>query len=308
MAVIAALAAALAYALAAVLQQRAASQAPADRALRFGLLWNLARRPMWLLGILADVGGFVLQFIALGKGSLILVQPLLVSSLLFALPIGAAVSTHRGISRREWVGALEVVVGLALFLVVASPEVGQADASALGWTVVTTATVVPVVAMVGASLLYAGAVRASLQATAAGAVYGLSAAFTKTVSHALGAAPGVGHAVVVLLRTWQTYGLILTGVVGLILVQTAFQAGPLGWSLPALTVVDPVVSILIGAVAFDESIAATVGAVVAEVVGMALMVLGVTVLAKSPLVPAPVEARDATAEPAEAPAQGARRG
>ena len=54
-----------------------------------GLLTRLVTKPLWLAGIAADGLAFVFQFVALGHGSLILVQPLLVSGLLFALPLGA---------------------------------------------------------------------------------------------------------------------------------------------------------------------------------------------------------------------------
>ncbi|HZU72871.1 MAG TPA: DMT family transporter [Acidimicrobiales bacterium] len=298
MAVIAALAAALAYAVAAVFQQRAARDAPPSEALHLRLLWSLAHRPIWLIGVLADVAGFVLQFIALGRGALILVQPLLVSSLLFAMPLGAALSANRRITRQEWVAALEVVVGLALFLVVADPRPGSATTTATGWSVVTAGTAAPVVVLLSLSRYYGGSVRASLQAASAGVIYGLSAAYTKTVAHAVTGAPGAGHALVAVLTAWQSYALIATGVVGLVLAQTAFQAGPLGWSLPALTVVDPVVSIIIGAIGFQEAIASSPLAITAEVAGMALMALGVTGLARSsPMVPAPAQPTTAAGGP-----------
>src|SRR4029077_8811446 len=86
---------ALLYAVAAVTQQRAAYAAPLEYSLRLSLLLNLLRRPLWLLGLCCDVGAFLLQFWALDHGALVLVQPLLVSGLLFALPLGAIISKER---------------------------------------------------------------------------------------------------------------------------------------------------------------------------------------------------------------------
>ena len=54
-----------------------------------GLVSALARQPLWWAGSAADVAGYAAQAAALGLGSLLLVQPLLVTSLLFALPLGA---------------------------------------------------------------------------------------------------------------------------------------------------------------------------------------------------------------------------
>lgn len=90
MPVILALLSAMAFATASVLQQRAARDVPESLAMRPGLLWRLVRSPMWLAGTVADLSGFGLQALALGLGSLIVVQPVLCTGLLFALPIGAA--------------------------------------------------------------------------------------------------------------------------------------------------------------------------------------------------------------------------
>ena len=295
MVVLAALGAALAYAVASVFQQHAAEAAPDSEALRMRLLVRLVGRPLWLVGIAADVAGYVLQFIALGHGSLVLVQPLLVCGLLFALPLGALLSRRR-FTRGDGMGSAAVVAGLALFLVVANPGSGSSTASSVTWVMVSIGTAGPAALLVWWSNRRTGAVRASLQATAAGALYGLSAALTKTVAAVVTAGGGVTHVVYELAVTWQTWALVATGIIGLLLSQSAFQAGPLGWSLPALTVVDPVVSIIIGAVAFGEPVNDAPAAVLAEAVGLVLMIVGVTVLARSPLVPH-AEEPSATAPP-----------
>lgn len=293
MVVLVALGSALAYALASVLQQYAAVRAPSSDALRMSLLFRLATRPIWLMGILADIAGFVLQFIALGHGSLVLVQPLLVCGLLFALPLGAAFARAGPLSREEWMGAGLVVAGLALFLVVASPGEGSMDATAFGWTIVTVTTAVPAVCMTIASRFTRGAVRANLLATAAGCIYGLTAAYTKTVAHAVAANPGgVGHLALHMAETWQVYAIAVTGLASMILAQSAFQAGPLGWSLPALTVVDPVVSIIVGALAFGEYVSSSVPALCGEAVGLVGMAMGVVLVARSPSVPGSMQAVD----------------
>src|SRR5205823_13168937 len=106
--------------------------------------------PMWIIGILADVAGFGLQFVALDRGSLVLVQPLLVSGLLFALPFGAAL-THRRLTASEWLGSAATVAGLALFLVVASPGPGQDRAPHLARLLPGACTPAPTPGLVAAS-------------------------------------------------------------------------------------------------------------------------------------------------------------
>jgi drug/metabolite transporter (DMT)-like permease len=277
MVVVAALASSLLYALASVLQHRSAVAAR-GRPLRIGFVLELAARPLWVAGMAADAAGYGLQFYALDRGSLVLVQPLLVSGVLFALPLSSALSGRR-LSGFEWAGAGAVVAGLSLFLVIANPASGGHAVSALGWAMVGVSAAVPVCALVGvAGRQPPGVLRAVLLACATGIDYGVAAALTKTTAALL--SQGLVHT----LSSWEPYALVLCAVVGLVLGQSAFQAGPLRASLPALTVVDPVVSVLIGALAFGEPLAVAGAAPVFEVIGLVVMTLGVTALCRSPAV------------------------
>ena len=265
------LVAALMYAAASVLQHRAAIAAPREHSLRVGLLSHLARQPWWIAGVVADGGGFVAQFLALGHGPLIIVQPLLVSGLLFALPLGAVLA-HRRITLSELWAAAAVVVGLTALMLSANPEAGRDQASASAWTWLLIATLVPAV------LLILGAVRVpsakpALLATSAGVIYGLTAALTKVTAHQLGNSVGS------VLHGWQVYVLVGVGLVGMVLTQSAFQAGPLKASLPALTVADPMVSALIGMTVFHEHVDQDPLRVAIELIGAALMIGGVIALA-----------------------------
>jgi drug/metabolite transporter (DMT)-like permease len=270
------LVAAVLYAAASVFQHRAAVEAPRERSMRPGLLAHLVGQPWWVAGIVADVGGFGAQFVALDHGPLVLVQPLLVSGLLFALPLSALVTAGR-VRAQELSGAAAVVAGLAALLIAANPERGQ-DAVRLGaWLALLALTTVPVVALVVVAQ-GRSTVRPAALAAAGGILYGLTAALTKAVGHALGI--GVVH----VLGSWQLYALIVAGAVGMLVTQSAFQAGPLRASLPMLTVVDPVVSILIGVTVFHEHIDQTPWKVLVEVAASAVLVAGVVVLGRSPLI------------------------
>jgi hypothetical protein len=261
--------AAVAYAVASVLQQHAAARQPAALAMRAGLLVRLVSRPAWLAGIGADITGYVLQFAALGMGSLAVVQPVLVSGLLVALPLGALVA-GRHLTDREWLSAVAVVVGLAAFLAVAHPAAGVSDASGRTWLIVTVALLGPagVLAAAAPGRLRA-ARRAQCFAAAAGLVYAFTAAVTKATAHAL------SRGLIPLLQSWQPYALLAAGAAGLLLAQSAFQAAPLDASLPTLSVVDPLASVLVGAFAFHERIASAPAALVIEALGVALVIAGV---------------------------------
>lgn len=272
MAVLVAKAAALFYALASVLQQREAERQPSERELRPSLLARLAVRPKWLAGLVFDIAGYVAQWIALSNGSLVLVQPLLVVGLLFALPIKAKVSPYR-MHGWDWSGAVLTTLGLAVFLTVSHPAAGHPEVRALTWSVMLAATVVVSAALVFAGVGSSPRWKAMSYGTAAGVLYGACAALTKACTHLLSL--GVGT----LFETWQPYVLAVGGIAGMVLAQSAFQAGPLDASLPTLSAADPVLSVVIGAVAFGEAIRTGVVPTTLEALSLVVMVLGIFMLA-----------------------------
>ncbi len=275
-AVVAALGAALGYAVASVLQHQAAGREPPSHSMRPSLLLRLLARPRWLLGAAVDLSAYGLQFLALSYGSLVLVQPLMVSGLLFALPLGAVVG-HKRMTRSEWLGAFAVFAGVSVFLLVASPAKGQPDPTNLAWALLFVTTL----GIAGLLVLAAGrhtSRRTMYLAGATGMFYGLTAALTKSVAHLVSI--GVFWA----LTQWPPYALVAVALVSLLVGQSAFQSGPLSSSLPVLAVVDPIVSIMIGALAFGETVNTSGAAPVVEVAALATMVVGVLVLGTSDLV------------------------
>ena len=138
-AVLLALGAALAYAAASVLQQR---EAEADTGGEGGgavgggirLVVRLARKPIWLAGLGADALGYGLQAAALGVGELLVVQPVLTSGILFALPVSAWWSGRR-LGRTDFAWACTLAVGLTVFLLLAGTDGGLDRASTEAWLV-----------------------------------------------------------------------------------------------------------------------------------------------------------------------------
>lgn len=267
------LAAASLYAASSVLQQREARAAPPEMALRLGLLGHLMRRPLWLLGNLADAGGYALQFVALRTGSLALVQPLLVTGLVFALA-AEAIFDGRRLTAAEWRWTVMTVVGLAVFLSVSRPGPGDPHASRVAWVLL---GLVALGAVGGLVLLARGSPRrrSLCLGSATGILFGVVAALTESSAHLL------DHGVLHALAAWQPYVLAGCAIAGLVLIQSAFQAGDLKWSLPAVTVVEPIVAILIGQLLFGEHIAVGGLAPVGEALSLVLMFAGVVGLSRA---------------------------
>jgi hypothetical protein len=274
LAVVFALLSAVSFAVAWVAQQRAASAVPDEEARGLRLILRLIRRPVWWAGTVGDTAAFVLQAVALGFGSLLLVQPLIVTSLLFALPLAARFGGARP-SRTDLGWAALLAVALGVFLAVGRPTAGFDRAGLRDWAPTGLTILGLLVVCIALASARRGRVRALLLACATGLAYGAVAALTKTVVVLL------GLGLVPLLTAWETYALVVAVVGGTLLQQSAFQAGDLTASLPAVTVGEPVVAAVIGLTVFGERLRANGPEWVLIGVLVAVMVVATVMLARS---------------------------
>lgn len=284
-AIVLSLASAAAYGLAAVLQHHAAAghQSTATRAApASGLVGHLLRQPTWLLGNLLDGFGFVLQFLALRHGSLTLVEPLLVLSLVFALPVASKLD-RQAISAAALASALAIAGGLALFLLAAGPGSVRPSAPAADWVILTAAVAAACALVTWGAHHRSAPVAAVLLATGSGTAFGYVAAVTARTGRVLDR--GALHT----LTTPAPYALAAGGIVALVLTQHAFAAGALRLSLPTLTVVQPLVAIAISLGLFGQRIDTDPLALTGEALGMALACVGVFVLARTPAIVGPTQ-------------------
>lgn len=282
-AIVLSLASAAAYGLAAVLQHHAAARhrdEPSPHGSQSGLVAHLVGQPIWLLGNLLDGVGFVLQFLALRHGSLTLVEPLLVSSVVFALPIASWLD-HQPVSATAVASALATAAGLALFLTAADPGAIRPTAPEAGWIALTVAVAAGCALLAWGARHRTGSQAAVLLATGSGLAFGYVAAVAARTGHSLDR--GALHT----LTTPAPYALAGGGIVALVLTQHAFAAGALRLSLPTLTVVQPLVAIGISLGLFGQRIDTDPLAVLGELVGMALASVGVFALARSPAIVGP---------------------
>ncbi|MGC0364086.1 drug/metabolite transporter (DMT)-like permease [Rhodococcus sp. 27YEA15] len=269
--ILCALAAALLFACASVAQQSAASAVPEDGA----LISTLIRTPRWWAGLVGDGGGYVMQALALAMGSVLVVQPLIVASLLFALPLSAKFSGIR-ITRSAWSLAILLAAALAVFLVVGDPTEGNENAPWSTWTLplALTVAVATVATLAGLSKLDSNW-RALLLGSAAGIFYGVAVAFTKYVTDLF------GHGLGGVLTAWQTWALIASGILGVYLQQRAFQVGPLSASLPALTIGEPIAAIFLGMTVLGERLRVDGAALALVTVSVIVMIAAAVGLSRS---------------------------
>ena len=270
--IVLALVAALLFAVGTVLLQRAGMDEPAGGS-DSGLLLRMARRPVWLAGIAADGLGFAAQAAALSLGRLAVVQPLLVTSVVFSLPLGARFTGQR--IRPADVAAAALVVGaLVAFLVVADPSGGRDDAPFGEWLLAGA-----VVGGIAAPLFLLGrrlapAPKAALLGTATGLMFALSAALTKAATDRL------GERIRELLLDWRIYALIVIGYVSMTLNQIALSTGALAPAIATSMAFDPIGSVVLGTTLLQESLHETTLGIVAIVLSLAAALAGMVVLAR----------------------------
>ncbi len=271
MTVFLALLAASAFAMGSVLQQKGTLEAPAGGDdPRF--LVQILKRPVWLAGGGLQAMGWVLQAAALDRGSLVVVQSLTATSLVIALPLGAHF-TDQQISRRVIIGAVAIVVGVVLFLSVGSPQKGISHPPPAAWLSAGAFGTVIVVALVKLGRARSGASKALLFGSAAGVGFALQATVTKEFMTI------IGHGIGDLFSSWEIYALVATAVVGFILQQSALKTGLLAPAIASSNAVTLFVSVVLGITVFGEKLSNGSNRLAPALVGLAVALTGVVLLA-----------------------------
>ena len=239
------------------------------------LVLFLVRQPLWLLGWVAAAAALAFQAVALHSGQLSIVQPLLVTELVFAL-ILRRFWVHQHIEKTAWTAALVTCAALTVFLTAAQPHGGPLQPDTADW-VFSLAVFGGAVAVLSVLGRWGSPVRrAALYASAASITWALMAAFLKATTDVLVASGLVG-----VLEHWPIYALVACGAIGSTLQQAALQVGPLSVSQPLIVVVDPAVAIALSVWIFDESFSSSVAQKALAGVAFCVMALGVTVLSRT---------------------------
>jgi drug/metabolite transporter (DMT)-like permease len=245
-----------------------------------GFMARTFRHPLWIIGAIADIGGFALHALALRVGPLTVVQPVLVSSIVFAVVLRELLES-RWPRRSELVWAIALTMGLVLFLTISAPD-GRVDQAPDGVPAIVVGVVIAVCALgfFVCGRRYTGSVASALLGTAAGLSYAAVAGLLKEDMRLLNR--GVGG----LVGSWPLYALIAVGAFGIVLTQLAYRAGPLSSSLPIIMTVDALVSLVIGASVFDEGFRNGAVDLLGETAGLALMLAASVGLTRSSPEPA----------------------
>ncbi|MDE3083000.1 MAG: DMT family transporter [Acidobacteriota bacterium] len=277
MVIVMALVASFANMVASVMQRLGVENAPAASGPSLGMIRHMIQRPVWLGGFVIMFLAYCAQAVALHLGSLNIVQPLLVSEwVLLVLVLWLWYGTS--LAPRDLAAAAATAIGLAMFLAVADPRDGSRVPSTTLWLALGGVITVVVAALVLLGRHGPAWWRALSLGAGASVGFSLVAAITKSMTAEL----MTGWAA--LFGSWQIYSLAVVGTVSFVIMQSAFQVGPFAASQSSLILTNPFISIVIGALAFDESLRGGALYRSFEVVSLLVMVVGVIGLATSPLV------------------------
>ncbi len=261
--------------------QHVASTSDARHSKGWQLVWYLAKNPLWLVGWIALIGAFVFQAIALHNGQISVVQPLLVTELVFSLVL-RKVWIRQNITTAAWVSAAFTCASVAVFIGVAEPHGGIATPSSGAW--ISSIVGCGVAAGLLAFLSLAGPPgrRAALLASSSATIWAIEAAFIKSMTNTLtqfGVAGSFSH--------WPIYAVAVGGVCGVLLQQAALHVGPLRMSQPFLVIVDPLISIIFSVYLFGERFTQSAGNL--AIASLAFASLGAGVVLMTRTVPETIE-------------------
>lgn len=256
-----------------VIHQRSAHEVTDEPVGHLALFARLLRDRQWWLGSLVSAAGFGLQAAALGFGSVLLVQAMLVTSLLFALPINARL-TRRRVSRFQWAWAALLAVSVVVIVTVGNPTEGHSRASLETWGLVIAVLGPVLIACIVGARLFSGPTSAVLLAVVSGAMWGLFAVLTKGVVDRL------DDGLFELIKTPELYAWVLVAVMGTAWQQSSFRAGSLTASLPTMTVTEPVVGSVLGVVVLGEALRPGEAGSVTLVAAFVVMIVATAALAR----------------------------
>ena len=258
--------------------QRLATGKPTARTLfsgRFTARVTLSR--LFLLGVGLQVGAFLCQALALGNGPLVLVEPLLMTDLVFLL-VFIYLKTGVKTSWQDWLAVGAIVVGLSVLFMAASPQGGHLKYVAMPWII----TVGAIACFIGLVIVAVRRIRSPhlrgvLAALAAAGSFALTAAFTKLALN-----QWQTDGVAAMFTSWPLYALAVVGLSSIYLLQNAYGSGPLAITQPTMEITEPAISVVIGIAIFGDSVHHSLPALVIESVGAGLVIWGIFWLTASP--------------------------
>ena len=166
--------------------------------------------------------GWILQAMALDRGSVTVIEPIFSMTVVFVLPLGWWL-TAQTVTLKHALRACVVVLGLMLFITFGNPAGGRANAPNWEWLVA-----IVLVALLCGGLMWAGREDQP----------------TVELLHSGGLAAVLGN--------WMVYALALAGLLAVLYQQVALQTGRLAPSVATGSVANPLIGVILGIVLLEQ--------------------------------------------------------
>ena len=210
-------------------------------------LGRTLKQPLFILGFVLMVVGYGFHIASLGLGILAVIQVIFVTQLVFILPFSKWISKVK-IPRSDWLGAIVVTVGIAVFVSFAHPSEGTKDVPDTKWMWAIGITMVICIVLIAVGYRFTGGPRAALLGCSGGVINGLVAAVTT------GAIAAAGQGLVGLLTDWLIWVTLIAAILGVLFPLLAFRAGPITASFPAVMSLNPIVATILGVYLFEQDL------------------------------------------------------
>ena len=275
LAVLFAFASAMTIAWGTVVRHRIAEELPGNgETLGDSPILAVISRPLWWAGTFCALLGYAFQIVALGFGTLLIVQPVLVLKLMLTLPLAAKYAGKRiTFGEMFWATVLSIAVGV--MVIWGRPLAGAKDAPAMVWIISLTVGIVVLVAIDRYAHMQFTSQKALLLGIVTGAVFGYVAVLSKAAVDEF-----VHHGFLAGMMSWQTYALIIGAAIGTAVQQSSFSAGDLKNSLPAMTISEPIVAFSLGYLILGERFQVHGSQWILMGIALAAMIMSTVILAR----------------------------
>ncbi|ANE05223.1 hypothetical protein ccrud_01340 [Corynebacterium crudilactis] len=223
---------------------------------------------------------YFLQTVALGFGTLLVVQPVLVLSLMFTLPLSARFNGYR-LRKAEISWALLLTVAVGIMIILGRPLPGNPHPPLDRWipALLIGAAVMGVMWLMAQYVLKRD--KALILGLVTGALFGYVAVMSKAAVDIF-----INQGILGLIFNWEGYGLILTAVFGTVVQQYSFNAGELQKSLPAMTIAEPIVAFSLGYLVLGEKFQVVDWEWIAMSAALLVMIIATVALSRTSTLPA----------------------
>lgn len=231
-------------------------------------------KPLFWLGFALMVVGYGFHVASLGLGELAVIQVIFVSQLVFILPFAKLISKTT-VTSSDWLGAIVVTVGIAVFVLFAQPSAGTHWAPTDKWVVAISVIALACAILIVLGYRFTGGTRAALLGASGGLINGLVAPLTtETIDVA-------GKGMSTLLMSWQLWVTLIAALLGVLFPLMAFRAGPITASFPAVMSLNPIVATILGVYLFGQVLSGGALAITMMVLSAVVIFVGIVWLSRS---------------------------